>query len=48
MKEGRKGVRIGSVGAEKKNLACGRGQTKLTEQCPVPWGTGNVMRGTKS
>ena len=32
-REDRKGVRIRNASEERKNLALGRGQTKLTEQC---------------
>ena len=47
-KEDRKGVRIGSVGEEKKSLAWERGRTRLIGRCRVPRNTGSVMVETKS
>ena len=47
-REDKKDVRIGSTREERKSLALGRDQTKLTKQCQVPWGTGNLMRETRS
>ena len=47
-REDRKGVRIRNASEERKNLALGRGQTKLIDQSRVPQGTGNVTRETKS
>ena len=41
-------MRIGSVYEEKKDLAWGRVQTRLIEQCQVPRGKGNMTRETKS
>ena len=47
-REDKKDVRIGSVSEKRKSLALGRDQIKLTEQCQVPQGMGNLTRGIKS